>query len=334
MSTIRTLYGALTAGFLIVAGGALYDQFLKSEDNALATPQDKTSEQAATQNNASQETIVQTYNQGVDAYQAQNYEKALEIAVSLSAEGYAPAKNLLGFMYENGHGVTRNITTAMNLYEESAALGYELAKINLASNYLSSKNELEIDPQKARYWLGQLTETENPEIRFEVQRLTGRVNAIAPLDITTPQRDFSNSPLSNVEFYWSVALRTNGVGSALGTGKTEEEAEANAIEKCTKIPTPSTLGILVQKCMPKHTFSSNNDFSVLVASSDEVNLEGAMTFSAAFRSPTIPASARGNLMQQCRNAFSQHNHMRKACRGANHFFTEYNLRDAQIDFRR
>lgn len=332
MSTAHKIYGALTASFLLAVAWVAHEQSLKHEDIS-TTSQDETSERA-TSDKTPQQATIQTYNQGVDAYQAQNYKKALEIANLLSAEGYAPAKNLLGFMYENGHGVPQNIITAMNLYEESAALGYELAKINLANNYLSSKNELEIDPQRARYWLGQLTETENPEIRFEVQRLTGRVNAIAPLDITTPQRDFSNSPLSNVEFYWSIALRTHGVGSALGTGQTEEEAEANAVEKCTKIPTPSTYGILVQKCMPKHTFSSNNNFSVLVASSDEVNLQGAMTFSAAFRLPTIPARARSNLMQQCRNAFLQHNHMRKACRGANHFFTEYNLRKAQLDFRR
>ena len=53
---------------------------------------------------------------GIDAYKQGNYDKALAILHPLATQGMANAQNNLGWMYEEGIGVTRDYKEAVKWY--------------------------------------------------------------------------------------------------------------------------------------------------------------------------------------------------------------------------
>ena len=57
-----------------------------------------------------------------------DYEQALEYLIPAAEQGYAMGQNNLGWMYENGYGVKKDIKQAKYWYEKAAAQGNENAK--------------------------------------------------------------------------------------------------------------------------------------------------------------------------------------------------------------
>jgi len=55
----------------------------------------------------------QGYEEGVEAYKSGDYATASKIFGALAERGDASAQSHLGLMYENGHGVPQDITTAL-----------------------------------------------------------------------------------------------------------------------------------------------------------------------------------------------------------------------------
>lgn len=70
------------------------------------------------------------------------------------------AKHNLGFLYYYGIGTTKNLTSAFNLYKESAEQGNDGAQYDLAHMYASGKGTLK-NLKKAFYWFKKSAEQDN-----------------------------------------------------------------------------------------------------------------------------------------------------------------------------
>lgn len=61
---------------------------------------------------------------GTLAFEKQDYATAIQELQPLAKEGNADAMNMLGQMYENGWGVSKDIAQAQRLYDRGAAIGH------------------------------------------------------------------------------------------------------------------------------------------------------------------------------------------------------------------
>ena len=66
--------------------------------------------------------------QGVAAYQAQEFKQAASIFEKLAAAGDARAQSNLGVLYLDGSGVPADRAQAVKWFEQSAAQNYQSAK--------------------------------------------------------------------------------------------------------------------------------------------------------------------------------------------------------------
>lgn len=66
---------------------------------------------------------------------AEQYDKGLEWVTKSAHQDYAPAQNLLGYMYDHGEGVEQNERKAFAWYEKAAKQGFSQAQHNLATSY-------------------------------------------------------------------------------------------------------------------------------------------------------------------------------------------------------
>lgn len=71
---------------------------------------------------------------GIDG-NPRSYASALVYLRTAAARHYAPAQTLMGLMYSNGYGVTRNDAIARHWYQLAAQQGYARAQINLGNMY-------------------------------------------------------------------------------------------------------------------------------------------------------------------------------------------------------
>jgi TPR repeat protein len=73
--------------------------------------------------------------EGWAAYQRGDYETALKLWRPLAAQGNAFAQSNLGFMYDSGQGVARDLGEAAKWYRLAAEQGNAFAQSNLGSLY-------------------------------------------------------------------------------------------------------------------------------------------------------------------------------------------------------
>ena len=69
------------------------------------------------------------YEDGVNAYEAGNYEKAIDFFEKADKQGNIEAIVDLGIMYENGQGVQQDLDKALKLYQKGADKGSDRAKL-------------------------------------------------------------------------------------------------------------------------------------------------------------------------------------------------------------
>ena len=60
------------------------------------------------------------FQDGLDAYQKQDYKTAHRLWLPLAKQGNAPAQHNLGVMYDNGQGVPQDYKEAVRWYLKSA----------------------------------------------------------------------------------------------------------------------------------------------------------------------------------------------------------------------
>jgi TPR repeat protein len=77
----------------------------------------------------------QDYEKGVEAAKKGDYATALRELRPLAEQGNADAQSNVGWMYNNGEGVTQNYKEAVKWYRLAAELGNAYAQINLGTMY-------------------------------------------------------------------------------------------------------------------------------------------------------------------------------------------------------
>ncbi len=77
--------------------------------------------------------------EGWAAYQRGDYETALKLWRPLAAQGNAFAQSNLGFMYDSGQGVPRDLSEAAKWYRLAAEQGNPRAQSNLGSMYAAGE---------------------------------------------------------------------------------------------------------------------------------------------------------------------------------------------------
>lgn len=73
--------------------------------------------------------------EGINAYKEKNYHVALKELQPLADKGDATAQTFIGFMYDNGEGVTLDYQQAVVWYTKAAEQGNANAQYNLAMMY-------------------------------------------------------------------------------------------------------------------------------------------------------------------------------------------------------
>ncbi len=76
---------------------------------------------------------------GKRLYDGKNYKDALPYFQSAAKLGSGEAMSILGFMYYNGQGVTKNKQIALNMYTKSAESGYAEGQYNLGYYYYTER---------------------------------------------------------------------------------------------------------------------------------------------------------------------------------------------------
>ena len=75
------------------------------------------------------------FQQGVSAFNRQNYQLASQVFIPLAEQGNAAAQAYLGFLFETGRGVPQNYTEAAMWYRRAAEQGDSLAQYSLGLLY-------------------------------------------------------------------------------------------------------------------------------------------------------------------------------------------------------
>jgi len=89
---------------------------------------------------------------GIAAYEQQDYKTALNIFRGLVQKGYAGGQYNLGVMYSVGNGVPQDYAEAVKLYRLAAQQGYLGAQLNLGVMYYLGRGVPQ-DNVKAHMWL-------------------------------------------------------------------------------------------------------------------------------------------------------------------------------------
>lgn len=88
---------------------------------------------------------------GIDAFNAQEYDRARQLFAAAADQGNTEAMNNLATLYMRGTGAPLDIDKAIDLYERAARLGYAPAANNLAFIYTRGEG-VPVNPGKARQW--------------------------------------------------------------------------------------------------------------------------------------------------------------------------------------
>lgn len=100
------------------------------------------------------------YDLGIEYFNSQNYENAIECYSKAAELGLSEAQNELGNMYYYGWGVERDFSKAFNYYRNAAKAGYVDAQNSLGECYLLGKG-IDRDNEEAIKWIKKAAEQGN-----------------------------------------------------------------------------------------------------------------------------------------------------------------------------
>ena len=89
--------------------------------------------------------------QGVQAYDDGDYQKAKDILLPLAKAGVPKAMNMIGLMHDFGKGYPENTVLGCDWYQRSAKTGYVSAQSNLSTCYSLGDGRPK-DMKKFLYW--------------------------------------------------------------------------------------------------------------------------------------------------------------------------------------
>ena len=108
-----------------------------------------------------------SFEDGAQAYLAQDYVAALEEWRPLAEEGNAEAQFGIGLCYENGRGVERDLTQAAIWYRKAAEQNLDEAQFNLGNLYLNASG-VPKDPVEAERWFRRAAEQDMPHAQVDL----------------------------------------------------------------------------------------------------------------------------------------------------------------------
>lgn len=108
-----------------------------------------------------------SFEDGVRAYLAQDYQTAIAEWRPLAQKGHAAAQFGLGLSYENGRGVKRDLTEAAIWYRKAAEQGLADAQFNLGNLYLNGTGVAK-DPDEAVRWYRRAAEQGMPHAQVNL----------------------------------------------------------------------------------------------------------------------------------------------------------------------
>jgi len=103
---------------------------------------------AAIQTTAAQGTL----EEGLAAYRAEDYAKAVEVWQALAEKGDPVAQYRLGAMYAEGKGVVQDDATAMMWFQRSANQGNADAQYNVGASYAEGAGVAKSDDEAAKWF--------------------------------------------------------------------------------------------------------------------------------------------------------------------------------------
>ena len=112
----------------------------------------------------------QTFEDGMAAYEREDYSTALSIFQPLADQGNASAQFNLGEMYHNGRGVQADFFEAFRWYRLAAEQGHMEAQFQVGLGYVSGTSG-QRDHVEARRWLGMVAEQGHERAEILLQAL-------------------------------------------------------------------------------------------------------------------------------------------------------------------
>ena len=107
------------------------------------------------------------FEDGVQAYLAQDYDAALDAWRPLAEDGHAEAQFGVGLCYENARSVERNLALAAVWYHKAAEQGLDEAQFNLGNLYLSAEGVPQ-DLVEAVHWYRRAAEQGMPHAQVNL----------------------------------------------------------------------------------------------------------------------------------------------------------------------
>lgn len=105
------------------------------------------------------------YSEGLAAYQAKNYVRAVKEFIPLATQGNRDAQHLLGLMYYTGQGIPQNYKQALTWFQKAAAQGIADAQYVLGAMYYTAKGTSRDDKQ-AIAWFRKAAEQGHPDAQY------------------------------------------------------------------------------------------------------------------------------------------------------------------------
>ena len=90
--------------------------------------------------------------EGLDAYNNEDYDKALNILSPLAEEGNLEAQNTLGLIYDEGSGVNQDYKEAVKWYRLAAEQGDAYGQFNLGFMYANGYGVIEDYVYALMWW--------------------------------------------------------------------------------------------------------------------------------------------------------------------------------------
>ncbi len=198
------------------------------------------------------------FTEAASAFEAGDFETALDLWQQLAELGNTAAQNNLGFMYEKGLGVRPNPFTAADWYRRSADQGNPDAQVNLGVLYATGfgvpqdlveahklfHRAAEAGNLKAKQDLSKIVRLMSPE-QFALARLDERDTPAPPPAPPAKQEAAALAPAENTDG-WRVQL-------ASLTAQREAEAEWARLRRQHRILADQRSQIMEAK-LPKGTF--------------------------------------------------------------------------------
>lgn len=105
------------------------------------------------------------YKEGLTAYQARDYPRAVKEFTPLANQGNREARYLLGLMYYTGQGLPQNYKQALNWFQKAATQGQADAQYVLGAMYYTGKG-IDKDEPKAIVWFRKAAEQGHADAQY------------------------------------------------------------------------------------------------------------------------------------------------------------------------